>query len=76
MHVVSHSSGGLGGVGMEVVVGKHVGKARMGWWHDGGCQITSPVRGEDANDTLSHCLPGAQLWVGSNRNLSVFQGRH
>ena len=59
------------GAGMEVVLGRHAGQSQGVV----ACRSTSPVRGEDAVDTRSHNLPGAQLWVGLSCNWSVFRGR-
>ena len=70
MCVVSHRYGGLGGGGMKVVVVKRERQMRKIWSH------VFPSAGEDTDDSLSHHLPGAQLWVGSSRNWSVFRGRN
>ena len=51
-------------------------KARRDKTHAKGCRSTSIVRDEDTDDTRSNCIPVAQLWVGSNRNWSVFLRRH
>ena len=69
--VVSHGFGGLGGAGMEVLDGIHAGQSQGGLSHVERCRSTFRVQG----DTRSHRLAGAQLWVGSSRNWSVFFGR-
>ena len=57
---------------MEVVAGRHAGQSQGGCHHVGKCRSTSRVRGEGTDDTRSHHLPGAQFWIGSSRNWSVF----
>ena len=66
---------------MQVVVGRHTDKARWGWLHVASCCSTSQVQGEDTDVIRSHRPSGAQLWVDSSRNWSVFMegldtGRH
>ena len=63
------------GAGMQVVDGMHAGQSQVGWSHDGRCCSTSRVLGEVTDDTRSHRCPGAQLWLGSSRNWSVFMER-
>ena len=46
MCVVCHGYYGLGWVGMEVVVGKHVGQSQGRLSHVGRCRSTSRVRGD------------------------------
>ena len=75
MGVVVIAMLGWVGTGMEVVDGKHVGRSQGGLRHVGRCLSTSRVRGEDTDDTQSHRLPGAQLWVWSSLNWSVILGR-
>ena len=60
---------------MKVVAGKHPGQGQEDLSYFGRCTSTSQVRGGDSDDARSHHLPGAQLWVGSSRNWSVFRGR-
>ena len=46
-----------------------------GWSHVGRYRSISRVCGEYTDYTRSYHHPGAQFWVGSNRNCSVFQER-
>ena len=58
---------------MEVVVDlRHARQSEDGLSHVGCCQSTSRVQCEDTDDSRSHRLPGAKLWIGLNRNWSVF----
>ena len=66
--------------GIELVLGKHMGQSKVvgRMWGDAGA---FPACGEYAYYTRSHHHPGAQIWVGSSRNWSVFlegpnTGRH
>ena len=63
------------GTGMEVMVVMHAGQSHKDWSHVRRSQRTFRVRGGDTADTRSRCLLGAQLWVGSSQNWSVFRGR-
>ena len=60
------------GTKMEMVVCKHAVQSMS---HVGRCRSISRVRCGYTNYTRSHHHPGAQLWVGSSRNQSVFLER-
>ena len=68
MCVVGHCYGVFGGAGMMVVDGMHAGQSQGGLSH-------FPSVRRYTGDTRSHRCPGAQLWVGLSRNLSVFMER-
>ena len=62
-------------VGMEVVLGMHVGHRLEGWSHVGRFCGTSRLQGNGTDDTRSHHLPREQLWVELTCYWSVFRGR-
>ena len=69
--------GGRDGVGAWLARGTKPG----GWSYVGRCRSISRVCGEYTDYTRSYHHPGAQFWVGSSRNWSVFlerpnTGRH
>ena len=76
MFLVGHGYDGFGvGVQMKVVDGMHAGQSQEGWSYVWLCLSTLQVQSENTDDFWSHCLPGAQLMVGSSWNWSVFLGR-
>ena len=76
MGVVSHSYGGLGGVGMEVVVNM-LDKVRWDWSQVRRCWGTSRVRGEDTNHTALRCAAlGSQAGIGQSSEEGLNTGHH
>ena len=73
MCVVVMAMVGWMGAGMELVFGKHAGQGQV--VYVGRCRSISRVCGEYIDYTKSHHHPGAQFWVGSSRNWSVFLQR-
>ena len=63
------------GEGMEVVVCRHARQSQEGLVAYPVTLEYFRVRGENINDIALNRLPGAQLWVLSSRNWSVFRGR-
>ena len=75
MGIVSHGSGGFGG-GMDEEGGWYACGTNQRWlveFREMSEHIPSARRYTD--DTRSHRCPGAQLWVGSSPNWSVFLER-
>ena len=68
MGVVSRTYGELDGAGMEVVAGKYAGQSQE------GLVVCREMPECDVKTLVTPDLPGAQLWVGWNRNWSVYRG--
>ena len=62
------------GAGMELVLGRHAGQSQV-FCRMSGDAGAFPECGEYTDYTRWYHHPGAQFWVGSSRNWSVFQKR-
>ena len=69
------------GAGMELVLGKHAGQSQVVGSMSGDAGAFPEYVGNTRDYIRSYHHPGAQFWVGSSRNWSVFlewpnTGRH
>ena len=81
MCVVVMAMVGWMGAGMELVLGKHAGQSQVVGCMSGDAGAFPECVWEYTDYTRSYHHPGAQFWVGSSRNWSVFlerpnTGRH
>ena len=75
MCVVVMAMVGWMGAGMELVLGKHAGQSQVVGRMLGDAGAFPECVGNTPDYTRSYHHPGAQFWVGSSRNWSVFMKR-